>query len=115
MNNMITHQMYKPNSLRQFIIPWSIYISGARDMLLRLRHAYLLDETHETKTTSEEKVINKAIIDFVLSSKQNMDDFLTEHYEIRLTDHQYDKRGKLIKCRAYFDKPNSPQHETSMD
>lgn len=74
-------------------------------MLLRLREQFLCEEPHPgdaRKVTSEDKVRNKAVLDFILSSKENVDRFLTGVYEIRLTDHERDKRGKLVKCRAYF-------------
>lgn len=84
---------------------WAWYIRGAREMLLRLREHFLCEEPHPheaRKVTAEDKVINKAILDLILSSKESVDRFLMEEYEIRLTDHQRDKKGKLIKCRAYF-------------
>lgn len=83
---------------------WAWYIKGAREMLLRLREHCLCEEPHPGtgKATAEDKVINKAILDLILSSKENVDRFLMEEYEIRLTDHETDKKGKLVKCRAYF-------------
>lgn len=84
---------------------WAWYINGARMMLLRLREHQLCEEPHigdTRKVTQEDKVINKAVLDLILSSKKNVDHFLSEQYEIRLTDHEKDKKGKLIKCRAYF-------------
>lgn len=85
---------------------WSYYISGARDMALRMREHFLTQESHHStgKITKDDLVINKAIIDLILSSKKNTDRFLMEQYEIRLTDHVKDKKGKLVKCRAYFAK-----------
>lgn len=83
---------------------WAWYIKGAREMLLRLRDHMLCEEPHDHKVSNEEKVMNKVILDLVLSSKENVDRFLMEEYEIRLTDHERDKKGKLIKCRAYFAK-----------
>ena len=86
---------------------WSWYMRGARMMLLRLREHLLTDEPHPNgakKVTADDKVINKAILDLILSSKENIDRFLMEQYDIRLTDHEKDKKGKLVKCRAYFAK-----------
>lgn len=83
---------------------WAWYIRGARKMLLRLREHGLCNEPYDLKTTKEDAVLNKAILDLILSSKENVDRFLMEEYEIRLTDHEKDKKGKLIKCRAYFAK-----------
>ena len=81
---------------------WAWYIRGAREMVLRLREHGLCNEPHDFKTTKEDAVVNKATLDLILSSKENVDRFLMEEYEIRFTDHKYDKKGKLMKCRAYF-------------
>lgn len=81
---------------------WAWYIRGAREMLLRLREHGLCNEPHDFKTSKDDAVINKAILDLILSSKENVDRFLMEQYEIRFTDHERDKKGKLVKCRAYF-------------
>lgn len=89
--------------LDRYTTPYSIYINGAINMLLKLRQHFLLNESYPNQTVSkEDKVINKAIFDLILSSKSNMEYFLTEKYEIRLKDHKYDKRGKLISCTAYY-------------
>ena len=100
----IKQQIEEPDGVRKYLIPWGIYIDGARNMLLQLRNHLLLDEPKQgIKRTSEERIINKAIIDLILFSKDNTDRFLTEGYdEIRLTDHKRDKKGKLVSCRAYF-------------
>lgn len=81
---------------------WAWYIKGAREMLLRLRQHGLCNEPHDFKTTKEDAVAHKATLDLIMSSKENVDRFLMEEYEIRLTDHEKDKKGKLVKCRAYF-------------
>lgn len=84
---------------------WAWYIKGAREMLLRLREHSLCEEPHPgnvNKVTKEDKIINKAILDLIMSSKENVDRFLMGEYEIRLTDHERDKKGRLVKCRAYF-------------
>lgn len=106
MAQTIQDQINKPYGLRQHLIPWGIYIDGAREMLLRLRDHLLLEEPHQNgKVTAEDKIYNKAIIDMIISSKDNIDRFLYQDYdEIRFTDHQMDKKGKLIMCRAYFAK-----------
>lgn len=86
---------------------WAWYVKGAREMLLRLREHFLCEEPHPgdaRKVTAEDKVINKAVLDLIMSSKENVDRFLMEEYEIHVTDHERDKKGKLIKCRAYFAK-----------
>ena len=86
---------------------WSWYIRGARDMILRLREHLLCEEPHagDTKKVSrEDKIVNKAILDMIMYNKDNIDRFLMGQYEICLTDHEKDKKGRLVKCRAYFAK-----------
>lgn len=86
---------------------WAVYIAGARMMLLKLRQHLLCDEPHlnlQYKQKAEDKVYNKAILDLILSSKDNVYRFLMEGYEIRFTDLERNKKGKLVKCRAYFAK-----------
>lgn len=76
-------------------------------MLLRLREHLLCEEPHpglQFKPKPEDKIYNKAILDLIVSSKDNVDRFLMEEYEIRFTDHERDKKGRLVKCRAYFAK-----------
>lgn len=84
---------------------WACYTEGARMMLLRLREYFLCEEPHPgdaRKVTAEDKVINKAILDLIMTDKRNVDRFLMQEHEIRITDHEKDKKGKLVKCRAYF-------------
>lgn len=86
---------------------WAWYINGARTMLLKLREHLLCEEPHQydaRNVTKDDKVINKATLDLIISSKENVDRFLSEAYEIRITDHKLDKKGNLISCRAYFAK-----------
>ncbi|MCM1022281.1 MAG: hypothetical protein NC403_08765 [Muribaculaceae bacterium] len=113
-NKTIEEQINSPHGIRRYLVPWGIYIDGARAMLLMLREHLLLEEPHSgvaRKVTADDKVINKAIIDLILSSKDKTDLFLMGEYEIRLTDHEKDKKGKLIKCRAYFAKKTAVYQE----
>ncbi|MCM1140210.1 MAG: hypothetical protein NC453_16715 [Muribaculum sp.] len=99
----IQDQINEPNGLRRYIIPHGIYLDGAITMLLRLRDHLLLEENHQGKVTAEDRIYNKAIIDLLLSSKDNAERFIYQDYdEIRFKDHERDKKGKLIRCRAYF-------------
>lgn len=89
------------------LMPWSWYIRGARDMLLRLREHHLCEEPHpnlQFKPKAEDKIYNKAFLDLIMESKDNVDRFLLEDYILRYTDFGRDKKGRLIKCRAYFAK-----------
>lgn len=106
MSEEIRRHQEEERQLRKLPI-WSWYIDGARTMLLRLRENFLCEEPHnvEFKIRKEDKIYNKAILDLIMDSKDNVDRFLSQNYdEIRFTDHVRDKKGKLIKCRAYFAK-----------
>lgn len=108
MAKSIQDQINEPGSLRRYLVPWGIYIDGARDMLLKLRDCGLLEEARPKngipRAKGDELVINKALVDLLLSSKTNCDRFLLDEYQIRFTDHERNKKGKLVKCRAYFAK-----------
>lgn len=102
----IADQIKDPNALRRNIVPWSIYIMGARDMLCKLRGHGYIDEARPKGDIPHSKgdglVINKAVIDMLLDNKVNIDRFLMEQYEIHIKDHEKDKKGRLTKCKAYF-------------
>lgn len=107
-NPIVRNQLKDPNLLRNKLHLWSIYLNGARDMLLRLRDCGLLEESRPKngipRAKGDELVINKALVDLLLSAKTNCELFLMDEYQIRFTDHERDKKGKLVKCRAYFAK-----------
>lgn len=73
-------------------------------MLRLLRENFLCKEQHPTGTKiKDEEIYNKAILDLIMDSMDNVDRFLSQDYdEVRYTDHECNKKGKLIKCRAYF-------------
>lgn len=74
-------------------------------MLLELRERSMCDEPHHGDAAfkrHESKIYCKAILDMLLKDKTNIDRFLTGEFDIGFADHERDKKGKLIKCRAYF-------------
>lgn len=96
-------QRAEAKALRRLHI-WAWYMRGARMMLLKLRDNFLTEEPHPgnaRKVTANDKVINKAILDLVMSSNANVERFLMGDI-IRITDHERDKKGRLVKCRAFF-------------
>lgn len=105
----IQDQLNEPDGLRRYLVPWGIYIDGARAILMKLRDHGLIEEARAKNgiphAKGDDLIYNKAIIDLLFDSKDNVDRFLSEDYsEIRFTDYQHDKKGKLTKCRAYFAK-----------
>lgn len=82
---------------------YGAYLHGMRMMLLKLRDWGLCDEPHKDKQ-KEGQIYNKSILDLIMNSTLNLERFVGEEYEIRFTDHERDKKGKLKSCRAYFAK-----------
>lgn len=81
---------------------WSWYVRGALDMLRRLREDMRLAEPHQVKYDNQMRIVNKAVLDLIQSSKEDAYRYLIGGYEIRLTDWIKDKRGRHQSCRAYF-------------
>lgn len=82
---------------------YGAYLHGMRMMCLKLRDRCLCDEP-KTNSSKEDKIYKKAILDLIMSSTINLERFVNEEYEIRFTEHERDKKGKLKSCRAYFAK-----------
>ncbi len=104
MSEEIRRHKEEERQLRRLPI-WSWYMKGARDMLLRLRDHQLCDEPKPKGWIKDKdsRIYNKAILDLILNNQDATDRFLSQDYdEIRFTDHERDKKGKLTKCRAYF-------------
>ena len=79
----------------------SAYLAGARDFVLVLMERGV-DLDFIGKGTKHKEVYNKAIRDFLLSDKRNMELFLV--YEpFRFYDHKTDNKGKLISVKVYFE------------
>lgn len=80
-------------------------MDGARNMLKLLRDNLLCDEPKpkDYGKDKDHQVYQKAFLDLIMASKDNVDRFLSHDYdEIRFTDHERNKKGKLLRCRAYF-------------
>ena len=75
---------------------WSWRIAGARQ-LMRILPLYMFG-----KKEKDGAIYDKAVIELIMSSPVNMDRFLNQEYSIRYTEHQRDKKGKLIECKAVF-------------
>lgn len=88
---------------------YGAYLHGMRTMLLQLREWGLLAEKRDKnglpQPKGDELVFNKAIVDLLMSDAGNCDRFVGHDFEhIMFTDHERDRKGKLVKCRAYFAK-----------
>lgn len=88
---------------------YGAYLHGMVQMLLKLRQYGLLEEKRDKngipRAKGDDLIYNKAIIDLLLADKTNCERFVGDEFDqIRYTDHEHDKKGKLVKCRAYFAK-----------
>ena len=86
---------------------WSLKMQGAREMLEKLnamqQHGMaVLNVACEGKLRKEDKVYSDAIIRLALSSLDNTAKFLMGRQPCYCNDEK-DKKGKLIKCDAYFE------------
>lgn len=72
---------------------YSAYLQGARRMMCYWS---------EYEPLIDNKAFKDAIVKLITSELRYMDMFLTGSYEMRFKNHQYDKKGKLVKVEAYF-------------
>lgn len=84
---------------REHLNEWSERMLGARMMMkaiIKQSHKFLLDDCGK-----DSKVYHDAIVRLVLSNLGNTQNFLMGR-QIAYTNHQRDKKGKLILVEAYF-------------
>lgn len=81
----------------------SLMLEGARKMLYQLREHYKIGAKLKLKSR-EDDVYAQAEIDMILSSMDNVKNFLTYSAgnNIRYYDHKRDKNGKLVFVKARF-------------
>lgn len=72
---------------------YSAFLQGARRVM-----CYWSEYEH----TQDNKAFKDAIVRLITSDLRYMGMFLTESHEMRFKNHQYDKKGKLVKVEAYF-------------
>lgn len=82
----------------------SIYLQGARDLLLRLQEMNAIPQFIGKKDcTKDFQVYNKATLDEILYNRESLVKFL-QGTGWRYYDHQRDKKGKLVSVKIEFDK-----------
>lgn len=82
---------------------WSLRMQGAREMLLAI-----IDSVNKSNgrfcldsAGKDSKVYHEAIVQLILDNLDNTQKFLMEK-PIGYRNHERDKKGRLIKCDAYF-------------
>lgn len=78
------------------VIQYSAYYQGARMAAMRLMEGYFMD-----RVKGDEKVYLKAELELIKASLENTEKFLSGS-PIGYRNHERNKRGKLVKCEAYF-------------
>lgn len=77
---------------------YSAYLQGARAAML------VFCDKFPQIFKGKEAVYNKAVVELATSSLRNVDLFLSGEYQIHFRNHVSNKKGKCIKCEAYFAK-----------
>lgn len=72
---------------------YSAFLQGARRAM-----CYWSEYEH----AQDNKVFKDAIVRLITSDLRYMGMFLTKSHEMRFKNHQYNKKGKLVKVEAYF-------------
>jgi hypothetical protein len=73
----------------------SAYYRGARAAILKLVNEY------QVRIPEQEKVYDNAFFKLITASLDNTRRFI-DGQQIRYRNHERNKRGKLVKCEAYF-------------
>ena len=79
---------------------WSERMQGAREMLIKLYEDDKMILPVGVKH-SEHRVYTKAIVNLLASDLKNVHEYLLGT-NIGFRNHVRDKKGKLIRCEAYF-------------
>jgi len=80
----------------------SIYLQGARNLLLVLEHMNAIPQ-FEDRTTKDCQVYNKAAFKEILYNRESLVKFL-QGAGWRYCEHQKDKKGELVSVKVEFDK-----------
>lgn len=79
----------------------SLYLQGARDLLLRLDDMKALPQFHTSRDTKQSDVYNRAVMREILHNRESLVRFL-QGDGWRYCDHQTDKKGRLIGVKVVF-------------
>jgi hypothetical protein len=79
----------------------SLYLQGARDLLLRLDEMKALPQFHTSRDTKQPDVYNRAVMREILHNMESLVRFL-QGDGWRYCDHQTDKKGRLIDVKVVF-------------
>lgn len=91
----IAEQSKCPTAPLQNIIYWGAYLEGA----LKTAHALL---PYTLNKNGDAKIYKEAELRLIARDKRSIELFLEGWPIIRYRNHQRDKKGRLVKCEAYF-------------
>ena len=92
--------MEKQNNVFENLHEWSNRMQGAREMLIKLYEDDKMILPVGVKR-SEDIVYTKAIVNLLAIDLKNIQEYLLGT-NIGFRNHVRDKKGKLIRCEAYF-------------
>jgi predicted NAD-dependent protein-ADP-ribosyltransferase YbiA (DUF1768 family) len=77
------------------------YWRGYRKCFLDLYHnGYIKKIKRAGQNAKESEVYNRAVLDFVSQSWENMRDYVIDGNHSRFVNHKRDEKGKLIYCEV---------------
>lgn len=79
----------------------SLYLQGARAVLLRLEEMKALPQFHTSRDTKQPDVYNRAVMREILHNRESLVKFL-QGDGWRYSDHQKDKKGRLTSVKVVF-------------
>ena len=88
---IVTHKL----DMRK-LATYSAYLQGARTAMLAFCNEF------PQIFKGKQAVYNKAVVELATSSLRNTDLFLSGEYQIHFRNHENNKKGKCVKCEAYF-------------
>lgn len=96
----MTHEQRRKNGYDlQYLPIWSLYIEGARDILLRLKEEGVELFYDKSVPKDERAIYNRAVWDYLLSDKSNIDKYILKAGEGRFYNHERNSKGKLVSCK----------------
>ena len=79
----------------QYLHDAALYIKGARDALQNIDNTKAFDNA-----VKDNAVYNRAIYDLLMSDEKSLMEWLTGRKAIEYYDHETNKKGRLVKCKA---------------
>ena len=70
---------------------------------------------HIPRTFTPAEVYQRAVFDMIMDNNINLHDYIAQRYDIRFTNPEYNRKGRLISVKAEFDRPPRKKKATPAD